>query len=90
MVLSRAHVTGWKEEMSMVTCSTVCNVVLEGSECIWGLNKRFELFFSAHARWVCDQTVTPVLQIIDTNMIKPCAHVVSGVEMGVAHRVQGL
>ena len=34
MVLSRAHVTGWKEEMGMVTCTTVCNVVLEGSECI--------------------------------------------------------
>ena len=32
MVLSRAHVTGWKEEMGMVTCSTVCNVVLEGIE----------------------------------------------------------
>ena len=30
MVLSRAHVTDWKEEMGMVTCTTVCNVVLEG------------------------------------------------------------
>ena len=30
MVLSRAHVTGWKEEMGMITCTTVCKVVLEG------------------------------------------------------------
>ena len=41
-----------------------------------------------HGFW--EQTVTLVLQIIDTNMIEPCAHLVSGVEMGVAHRVQGL
>ena len=92
MVLSRAHVTGWKEEMGMVTCTTVCNVVLEGSERIWGLNQRFELIFlrkNIPARWVCDQTVTLVLQIIDTNMIEPCVHLVNGVEMGVAHCVQG-